>query len=130
MHSPLPSFEKCVQAIADTLIRQELPSRETPEIAEAIGIYVLAAHAGMPDYLRLAFRILTLVFDAWSFPVAGKPFHQLSPDRRADQLRHWQFSRLKIRPALISFYRTLTFFGLYSELYKQDVECGSHREHN
>lgn len=130
MHSPLPSFEKCVQAIVDTLIRQELPSPKNPADVETIGAYVLAAHASMPDYLRLAFRILTVIFDAWSYPVAGKPFHLLSSGRRADQLRRWQHSRLGIRPALISFYRTLTFFGLYSDLYKQDVECGAHREHN
>ena len=129
MHSPLPNFEKCVLAIADTLIRQELPAPEKPENAGTIGAYLLAAHAAMPDYLRLAFRILTVVFDAWSYPAAGKPFHLLSPDRRVDQLRRWQRSRLQIRPALISFYRTLTFFGLYSDLYEQDVEC-AHREHN
>jgi hypothetical protein len=123
-----PSFEKCVGAIADTLVRQEMQSADRAQDAGTIATFLLASHARMPDHLRLAFRVLTLVFDSWSYPTAGKPFHQLSVPRRLDQVSRWGASRLQFRHALITFFRTLTTFGLYSEIYKQDYEFGSHSE--
>ncbi len=125
-----PSFEKCVRAIVNILLRQELPSARQSENVESIVTYVLATHAGMPDYLRLAFRILTVVFDAWPYPATGKPFHRLSSDRREDQVNRWRSSRLQIRSGLIAFYRTFTIFGVYSEIYEQDVECEGNPEHD
>jgi FMN phosphatase YigB (HAD superfamily) len=125
-----PSFEKCVRAVVDTLLCQELPLARKPENVEFIGTYVLAAHAAMPDYLRLAFRILTFVFDAWPYPTTGRPFHRLGPDHREDQVKRWQRSRLQIRSALIAFYRTFTIFGAYSEIYEQDVECEGNPKHD
>ena len=126
----LPSFEKCVDAIADTLIRQEMAPAEHADSVRITATFLLATHRKMPDYLRLIFRILTLIFDAWSYPTTGKPFHRLSLARRMDQVTHWDKSRLQFRHALIAFFRTLTTFAFYSEIYKQDYEFGlSHEQH-
>jgi hypothetical protein len=116
----LLSFDKCIEAIAETLVTREFPLSRQAEKSGDIAAFLLEVHSRMPDYLRLVFRILTLVFDAWPYPMTGKPFHRLSLARRSDQLDRWEHSRLQSRHGLIAFYRTLAIFGLYSELYKQD----------
>src|SRR3546814_17320693 len=74
----------------------------------------------MPDYMRFSIRILTLLFDAWSYPIKGKPFHRLPLSQRIDQVAAWENSRLELRHGLIVFYRSFETFGLYSILYWQD----------
>lgn len=125
----LPSFEKCAAALVETLVRQEMPPGKHVDDTSALTDYILATHARMPDYLRLAFRILTLIFDAWPYLSTQKPFHQMDHERRARQLRRWQQSRLPIRASLIGFYRAFTIFGLYSRFYGQDVGCEGNSHH-
>jgi hypothetical protein len=121
----LPSFEKCVGAMADTLVWQEQPSFGQAAQAEKIATFLLESHARMPDHLRVAFRILTFVFDSWPYPLTGRPFHALSLSHRTAQVGQWTNSRFQFRHALITFFRTLTVFGLYAETYKQDYDFGS-----
>src|SRR3546814_13332296 len=81
----------------------------------------------MPDYMRFSIRILTLLFDAWSYPIKGKPFHRLPLSQRIDQVAAWENSRLEFRHGLIVFYRSFATFGLYSILYGQDYEWSACR---
>ena len=121
MKSGFPSFEKCVGAIAETMIGQQAPwpSKESGKIVTG---FLLETHSKMPDYLRLAFRVLVVVFDMWSYPASGKPFHRLDIARRTRQLDGWEHSRLGSQRTLIVFFRALTTFGLFSEIYKSDCE--------
>lgn len=115
------SFDGAVKALADTTIRQQalaaMPDRDLPG---TVGDFLVDVQARMPDYLRLPFRLLTLAFDAWSLPTAGKPFHRLPQDQRLRQVEAWKHSRIEARRRLIEFYESLTLFGLYSTLYGQD----------
>lgn len=124
----LPDFEKCVGAIADTMVRQETRLSGRAGNTRTVAAYLLAAHSKMPDYLRFAFRILTIIFDAWSYPRSGVPFHRLSLEGRLAQLHRWEHSRLQFRHALVGFYRTFTVFGLYSELYERDDNIDKQRQ--
>ncbi len=74
----------------------------------------------MPDYLRLPFRVLTLVFDFWPMPLAGRPFHRLPHNRRLHQIRAWRNSALGFRQNLVKFFETLIVWGWYSEVYRSD----------
>ncbi len=121
----LPSFEKCVAAIAETVLWQEAHSTRHADKVGNVTEFLLATHSNMPDYLRLAFRIATLAFDAWSYPFTGKPFHAMDIGRRGKQIEVWKSSRLQFRQGLIGFYRTLATFGLYSEIYNQDHAFGT-----
>jgi hypothetical protein len=121
-----PNFEKCVRAIADTLIRQEMPSVQQLNETAAVAAFLLESHARMPDYLRVVFKCLTVVFDCWPCLLTGKPFHAQSYSRRLDQINRWGASRLQFRNTLITFFKTLTTFGLYANIYKQDYAVGSH----
>jgi hypothetical protein len=69
----------------------------------------------MPDYLRLPFRCLTLLFDAWALPLTGRPFHCASAAQRLRQVRAWRSSRLGFRRDFIKFYESLALFAWYSE---------------
>ncbi|MDW9830268.1 hypothetical protein GOB24_22055 [Sinorhizobium meliloti] len=121
----LPSIEKCVAALADTLVRIERPETNRQEDLKPIVFFLLSTLARMPDYLRVAFRVLTLAFDAWPLVFTGRPFHRLDLKRRIDQVEHWDGSQLAFRQALVAFYRSFVIFGLYSELYKQDSDRGA-----
>ncbi len=124
----LPDFEKCVGAIADALVKQERQLGEQGGDPRQVASYLLATHAQMPDYLRIVFRVLTIAFDAWSYPRNGVPFHRLGIEGRLAQLERWDCSRLQSRRALVNFYRTFTVFGLYSELDERDHDSDQRRE--
>src|SRR3546814_8244315 len=102
-------------------------SRPAEEIAP-VSAFLLETHSKMPDYMRFSIRILTLLFDAWSYPIKGKPFHRLPLSQRIDQVAAWENSRLEFRHGLIVFYRSFATFGLYSILYGQDYEWSECRE--
>jgi hypothetical protein len=125
-----PDFEKCVAAIVDTLLLQEKSRVKYSENMEATLQFLRSTHAGMPDYLRLAFRILTLLFDAWPVLTKGRTFHQLDAPSRLHQLNNWNSSRLSFCAGLIAFYRSLTTFSYYYEIYERDHEVGAAHDQN
>jgi hypothetical protein len=86
-----------------------------PGSDQTVATFVLAQHRRMPDYLRLPFWCLTLLFDAWSLPLTGRPFHRASAAQRSRQLRAWKSSRLGFRRDFIKFYESLALFAWYSE---------------
>src|SRR3546814_5627501 len=71
-------------------------SRPAEEIAP-VSAFLLETHSKMPDYMRLSIRILTLLFDTWSYPIKGKPFHRLPLYQRIDKVEAWENSRLEFR---------------------------------
>lgn len=121
----LPNFEKAVRAIADTLVEQG-PLPASAARREVVASFLLASHARMPDYLRIGILLLTLIFDAWSYPTSGRPFHRLALNRRIRQIAYWEGSRLKVQRSLAGFYRTLATFGLYTDLFPQDYQFDAH----
>lgn len=114
-----PDFERCVRALAETMVEPAALAPDHDAAVTRIADFMLATHAGMPDYLRLAFRILTLVFDAWAYGSAGKPFHQAGRSQRLAQVAAWEASRLTPRRALVVFYRTFATYGVYCERYER-----------
>jgi len=118
----LLSFEKCLGAMAETVVRREAPEFSDDRHAYAVTRFLLTTHSKMPDYLRCAFYVLTLFFDGWSYPRHGRPFHRLSSDERARQMERWVSSRLAFGRSLITFYWTMATFGLASEIYRQDYD--------
>jgi hypothetical protein len=115
-------FERTVGAIAETIVRERGGGigAEASRAVEPVARYLLDTVARMPDFLRLPMRTLTLTFGAASILTGGRPFDQLSPERRARQLAAWRGSALSFRRDLVRFYETLAIFALYSEVYQQD----------
>lgn len=117
------NFSATVAALVESLGREiHDGARISSEQFASAADYVLETHARMPDYLRLPMRILTLAFDAWSLPLKWRPFHRLTHEQRAAQIRAWKSSRIEARRRLVEFYETLGVFGIYSELYSKDYE--------
>jgi hypothetical protein len=115
-------FAATVTALAEALVRERCAGAATadPGAVASVARFLLATHARMPDYLRLPFTLLTLAFDLWPVPSAGRPFHRLPHAGRVRQIRAWQGSRLGVRRDLVKFYETLAVFGWYAEVYGQD----------
>jgi hypothetical protein len=111
----LLSFEKCVRAITETIAQQDpLPTTSEGTVA-VVGRFLMATHARMPDYMRFASWILVMIFDAWSYPTSGRPFHRLDIRRRSHQLEGWEQSRMGFQRSLIALFRALVTFGLSTE---------------
>ena len=115
-------FAATVTALAEAIVRERCAgaAQAGPGAQASVARFLLATHARMPDYLRLPFVVLTLAFDLWAVPIAGRPFHRLPHESRMRQIRAWQASRLGVRRDLIKFYETLAVFGWYAEVYGQD----------
>lgn len=119
----LVDFARTLAALADVMVMQNGTTLATkPEYSDAVSRFLMDVHARMPGFLRLPFRILTLVFDGWSYFSYGRPFHRLKLAQRAAQIEAWRNSSLEVRRRYIEFFGTLAVFGLYSELYGADYE--------
>lgn len=112
-----PSFERSVRALTDAAVSEHPGSASRTGVADDVARFVLQVHAHMPDYLRMSLRVLTLLFDAWSYPTAGRPFHALDRTQRQARIRAWEGSRMEARRSLMGFYRSFIVYGLYAELY-------------
>jgi hypothetical protein len=117
----LPNFERSVRALTDVAIHDRPGPIPSVDIADDVARFVLQVHARMPDHLRLALRLLTLLFDAWPYPTTGRPFHALDRAQRRARVRTWEQSRLGVRRSLIAFYKSFAIYGLYAELYGADA---------
>ncbi len=82
--------------MAEAIIRERCASAEAgpAQAYESVARFLLNTHAAMPDYLRLPLKSLTLVFGLSALATAGRPFHRLSHERRARQVRAWKESAL------------------------------------
>lgn len=113
------SLHRCLAALVDGLIDEVRPETDGDQRA-MIRAYILSTVGAMPDYLRLAFMCLTLLFDGWSLPLHGQRFYRLTRAQRLDQIEAWRGSRLGFRRSFVAFFTTFVAFGLYSEIYGQD----------
>lgn len=118
------NFRLTLHALAETILRDLHCNGEeisAHALGEVVG-FLSGQHARMTDFLRLPFKCVVLLFDAWSLPWTGRPFHRLSHTDRQEQFRKWKNSRLALRRDLIRFFETMTVFCWYSERYKQEPE--------
>ena len=117
-------FDKTVSALAATIICARCSHNYSANEAahDSVVRFLIGTHARMPDYFRLPFKVLTLMFDLWPLPTSGKPFHRLPQEARWCQIQAWQSSAIGFRRDLIKFYETLTIFGWYAEVCGQDYD--------
>ena len=108
----LPDFDATVRAIADTVADREQRPVGTSRLASA---FVLASFAGLPAYLRPPLRAATLVFDAWPMIRQRAYFHDLPPEKRQRLMEAWECSFLGPARMLMTFYVSLSLFGLWSD---------------
>jgi hypothetical protein len=118
----LLSFDRVVAALSESIIRDHCSGAESanPRAYAAVASFLVDQHRLMPDYLRVPFRCLTLLFDAWALPFTGRPFHRASPAQRARQIGAWKGSVLGVRRDLVKFYESLSIFAWYAERSAQD----------
>jgi hypothetical protein len=111
------SFDRAVLALSESIIRERCARAEfvDPNVFAIVAGFLRDQHRRMPDYLRLPFMCVTLVFDAWSLPLTGRPFHRASLAQRSRQIRAWKGSRLGFRRDFIKFHEGLAVFAFYSE---------------
>jgi hypothetical protein len=124
----LLSVEQTISALVDALVRQYRTPDYGVEQVEAVLKFLAATQSKMPDYLKLPFHFLVLLFDAWPYPTTGKPFHSLGLSERKAQIELWEKSRFEFCRGLITFYRTLATFGLYSEICGHDSGVATQHE--
>ena len=124
----LLSVEQTISALVDAIVRQYRTPGYGEEQVAAVSTFLIAVQSKMPDYLRLPFRLLILLFDAWPYPTTGRPFHKLELSERKIQIESWENSRLEFRRGLIAFYRALATFGFYSEIYGNGNEISTSHE--
>ena len=112
----LPSFVPTVSALTYSIIRARCgdTSAMPDERHNRVARFVLAQHAGMPDYLRLPFALLTVAFDGAAVAVAGRPFHTLPHERRWRFVDRWKSLPLGTARDLMRFYESLVIFGWFT----------------
>jgi choline dehydrogenase-like flavoprotein len=117
------AFEGAVSALCYAFIRAHFGARAGepgPRWNNTVR-FVLAQHARMPDYLRLPFQVLTLLFVHWSgFPRPGA-YRGLDPDRRWSRIAGMRRSILGPFRDLIRFYEGLTILGFHEELARAEA---------
>lgn len=107
--------ERAMDALVDTLAAEIYPAATAADRA-VVRDYVRDTVELMPDYLRLGFRGLAILFDWSSLPRSGARFHNLDHSDRSRRVAAWRESRVGFRRSMIAFYTTFTTFGLYSQV--------------
>jgi hypothetical protein len=112
----LPSFAPTVSALTYSIIRARCgdTSAVADERYNRVARFVLAQHAGMPDYLRLPFAVLTVAFGVAAVAIAGRPFHALPHERRWRVVGAWQRLPVSFARDLIRFYESLVVLGWFT----------------
>lgn len=112
----LPSFEATVSALTYSIIRARCGDASTiaDERYNRVARFVLARHAGMPDYLRLPFALATVGFGLAAVAFAGRRFHRLPHERRWSVVDRWRALPLGVARDLIRFYESLVVFGWFT----------------
>lgn len=116
------SFDSTVSALTSSIIweRCDGVTMDQSRSHDLVARSLLQSHAGMPDYLRMPLKCLTLVFDGWTLPFTGRPFHRLPHERRWRQVLAWRRSTLQFRRELVRFYESLVVFIWYEEVHGRD----------
>jgi hypothetical protein len=114
------SHEQRVRAIVNTLILRDLGEEDIERRTAIVSDFVLTTQRGMPDFAGLGIRFLTLLFDMCAIPASMRRFHNSALPVRLKQIDTWQSSRLGFLRSTISFYETLTVFGIYSDIYGKE----------
>jgi len=112
------AFEGAVSALCYAFIRAHFGTRAGapgPHWNNTVR-FVLAQHARMPDYLRLPFQVLTLLFVHWSGFTRPGSYRSLDPDRRWSRIAGMRRSILGPFRDLIRFYESLAILGFHEEL--------------
>jgi hypothetical protein len=110
------SFERTLHALADSIIYERCMNVETglDHSPGTVSNFLVEQYTRLPDYLRLPFKCLILVFDAWALLYRGRPFHRLSHDQRWLLIQAWQQSPISFFRDLMKFCETLSIFSWYS----------------
>ena len=114
------SFEHTVSALCYSIVGtyDTLGAADRARVSNLATRFVLRQHQKMPDLLRPAMTILTLVFDAAAVLRWGRPFHTLSPSNRWSQIEQWRRSRLGPMSDLVRFYESLAVFALVADAHE------------
>lgn len=100
--------------IEDLLGRPLGPSEG--DVAARVARFVRDQRARMPDYLLVAMKALTFVFDLWPIPTTGRPFRHLSESEQARRVAAWKRSRLGPFRDFVRFHETLILFAWHVEM--------------
>lgn len=109
-------FESTVSAMAYSLVREEcrIHTRGRETELNRVVAFTLGQRGRMPDWMGLAFVILTLGFCGQSLLFHGALFNRLDHEQRWEQILAWRNSRLGVRRNFIRFYESLAVLGWYS----------------
>lgn len=112
----LPTFAPTVSALAYSIVRARCgdASSLADDRHNRVVRYVLAQHAGMPDYLRLPFAALTVVFGLTAVAFTGRTFHALPHERRWRVVEAWRRLPVSFARDLLRFYEGLVVFAWFT----------------
>jgi hypothetical protein len=112
------SFHRTIHGLVASIIQEQCPQGEA-DVSRSLNMvvhFLSEQYAHLPDYLRVPFKCLVLVFDAWALLCTGRPFHRLPHERRWRQIQAWKRSSCGLCRDLMKFFEMLTVFAWYSEI--------------
>jgi hypothetical protein len=115
------SYEKTVAAIVNAVVAERgfKQSEVTGPPHERLVLFIMEQNSRMPDYTRLPFKVLTILFDAIEIISSGRPFHRLPQEQRWERLAKWRVSRISFFRDFVRFYEGLVVFCWYSIEHEQ-----------
>jgi hypothetical protein len=128
------SFNSTLHGLVESIIKEQCLSVETDvcHSSNTAAHCLSEQYVHLPDYLRIPFKCLVLVFDAWALLCTGQLFHCLSHERRWRQIEAWKRSSFGFRRDLIKFFEMITVFAeflsrvVYAGLTRRPVVPGAH----
>jgi len=103
--------------MCDSIVRARCGSgaAEFPQRHAELVRFVEAQQARMPDFLRWALRVATLLFDVTGIAYTGSRFQAQSHAERWRQIEAWRNGPLSPTRDFIRFYESLVLYRWYAE---------------
>ena len=89
-------------------------ARVQQDIVKQPGVELTLLRDGMPDYLRLPFAALTVVFGLTAVALTGRTFHALPHERRWRVVEAWRRLPVSFARDLLRFYEGLVVFAWFT----------------
>ena len=115
------AFSETVAAICNSVLLARCDP-ETNEQANELNLrqaevvrFVRAQHARMPDYLRWAIRLATVLFDFFGVALRGRRFHTQPHATRWRQIEAWRNGPFPPTRDFVRFYESLILYRWYAD---------------
>jgi len=102
--------------VADIRLEEKLNEVQKRKCRE----FVLSQTYRISGYYKISIFAMVLAFLSYGYMIEGKSFNSMSDESKKKLVERWKESVFPMSELLVDFFRKLTVFCVYSEIYESE----------